>query len=312
MVRIIVVVLVAALGWGIYWAIAATSVERTIDNTIKSARAEGWQIELAEYDVAGFPNRIDTRFENLAVAPPARLPRWQMPQLSVFALSYRPNEVIAVWPEAHGISAPGQDIDIRHQDMRASAKVQISGDMALESATLVAKQPQLRSSLGWQATAREARIATLQMPESREKHRIGGEITDLAFSGAPDIQRIWLDATLGFNAPPSLANLQGPLAVTAAEDVKFELLWGRARLEGTGDITFSESGVANGALTVSIKGWADLLEHLARIGALNTSQIPQITGMLDAMAAGEETLQLPLNLRSGTVFLGPIPVFTLP
>ena len=53
-------------------------------------------------------------------------------------------------------------------------------------------------------------------------------------------------------------------------------------------------------------------EHLARIGALNTSQIPQITGMLDAMAAGEETLQLPLNLRSGTVFLGPIPVFTLP
>src|SRR6056297_3671249 len=118
--RLIIFVLVAAALWMGYWVIGATALERGLSGWIEQRRDEGWVADVAELDVAGFPNRFDTTLTDVAFADPGTGVAWQAPFLQLLALSYRPNQVIAVLPPEHRLSTPLQNIDITSDLTRGS------------------------------------------------------------------------------------------------------------------------------------------------------------------------------------------------
>ena len=56
---LIVIFALAAL-WSGYWAVGSMAVERGTQHMIDQMRAGGWDVEVAEVNTTGFPNRFDT------------------------------------------------------------------------------------------------------------------------------------------------------------------------------------------------------------------------------------------------------------
>ena len=52
--RFAVVLVLAALGWGVYWWIGAAATERGIAAWLDARRAEGWTAEVSALDTRGF------------------------------------------------------------------------------------------------------------------------------------------------------------------------------------------------------------------------------------------------------------------
>ena len=65
--RYLFLLVLAALGWGIYWFVGAQATERGLSAWLEARRSEGWTAEAATLATNGFPNRFDTTFE---AAPP--------------------------------------------------------------------------------------------------------------------------------------------------------------------------------------------------------------------------------------------------
>ena len=96
---LLAVIVIAALGWSAYWVIGQRGLEQGLADWFEARRAEGWVAETSDLRVRGFPNRFDTGFSDLLLADPETGLAWEAPYFQLSALSYRPNHVIAVWPE---------------------------------------------------------------------------------------------------------------------------------------------------------------------------------------------------------------------
>ena len=116
--RLLVVVLVAALAWGGYWFVGARAVESGLTAWIDQRRAEGWAADYATLNTRGFPNRFDTTITDLQLADPHTGVAWTAPFFQILALSYRPNHVIAVWPDSRRSNAAAKHLADQRHDAR--------------------------------------------------------------------------------------------------------------------------------------------------------------------------------------------------
>jgi hypothetical protein len=83
--------------------------------------AQGWVADYDTIETRGFPSRFDTTINTLELADPRTGWAWSAPFFQVFALSYKPNHIIAVWPNEQTIATPLARANITAEDMRASA-----------------------------------------------------------------------------------------------------------------------------------------------------------------------------------------------
>ena len=82
-----------------------------------------------------------------------------------------------------------------------------------------------------------------------------------------------------------------------------------------GEVTVSDSGTPEGTVTVKVKNWRDILDLAVQTGILPESMLPTFTRALElasGLSGNPDTLDMPLNLRGGRVFLGPLPIATAP
>ena len=138
MKRLLVVSVVGAALWSGYWLVAMRGAQAGFESWFAARRAERWQAEYAGLSVRGFPNRIDTTFDRPVLADPGTGLAWEAPFFQIFALSYRPNHVIAVWPGQQRLSTPQAKYDIASADMRASLVMAPEPALPLERGNLVA------------------------------------------------------------------------------------------------------------------------------------------------------------------------------
>jgi len=68
---------------------------------------------------------------------------WQAPFFQVLSLSYKPNHLIAVWPNEQQIATPREKFTLKTANMRASLKVKPSTQLGLDTAQI--------DSEGWTA-----------------------------------------------------------------------------------------------------------------------------------------------------------------
>lgn len=326
--RLIIFILVAAGLWMGYWAIGSTALDRALTGWIEQRRAEGWVADVSELEVSGFPNRFDTTLTDVQFADPGTGVAWQAPFLQLLALSYRPNQVIAVLPPEHRLSTPLQTIEITSDQSRGSIFLGASTSLPLERSVIISDNLGFASTLGWDVNIDQARFATDEVPVRENAHRVGAEVTglrlprDLARVLNPGnvlperVETLRFDAEIGFTAPWDRRAIEvARPQITDIDLADLSMTWGDVLFQATGTLTVDSIGRPNGTIDVRAVEWRRILDMAVSTGVLPPSLVPTLErglGLLAGLSGRPDTIDTPLTFRDGVISIGPIPIGPAP
>lgn len=326
--RLIVVILVASLGWMAWWMFGSSALDRTLTAWVDERRAEGWAADVADIDVAGFPNRFDTTLSDVRFADPQTGVAWSASFLQLLALAYKPHQVIAVLPNEHRLSTPLQTLTFTHDQARGSVFMEPSPSLPLDRSTIIIEALNIESNLGWNARLDEGRFATEQIPARVDAHRIGAEllgfhppedviaIVDPAGLLPETVERMRFDADIGFTAPWDRGAIETARPQITRIDLKdLSAEWGSVTFRAAGALDVDARGTPTGEISVKAVDWRRLLQMSVASGLTPENIAPSIESALEFIAAlkgPSDTIDADLSLRSGRVFLGPIPLGNAP
>ncbi|MCR9112063.1 MAG: DUF2125 domain-containing protein [Rhodobacteraceae bacterium] len=326
---LLMIILVAAAAWSGYWYVGSTGATRAFETWFEDRRAEGWVADYAELTTRGFPNRFDTTFTEIALADPETGLAWEAPFFQLFALSYRPNHIIAVWPNDQLLASPLQKYDITSDDLRASLVTRATPQLPLDRLTLTGQALTLAAEGEDQPT----RIGTLTLGAERLAGADSGYRLGLRADGvAPALDwRVRIDP--GGKLPETFEALQVDMAVTfdkpwdlsAIEDARpqprridlrlAQATWGRLDLQAAGEVEVDAAGNPDGKIVIKARNWREILRLAVESGALPAGFADTLEdglSLVSQMAGNPKTLDIPLTLRNGTVRLGPVPIGPAP
>ncbi|MCM2562653.1 DUF2125 domain-containing protein [Lutimaribacter sp. EGI FJ00015] len=328
MKRLLFVIVIGALAWAGYWWAGATGTRTGYAVWFDARRAEGWVAEASEIAVRGFPNRFDTTLSDIRLADPETGWAWEAPFLQVFALSYRPNHVIATWPGQHLLATPTQKYEITNSEMQASVVLGAEGLLPLNRANLVADTLAITDEGGNTTAMTSLRLAVERVAETEATYQLGWAADNLAPARAT---RLRIDT--GGQLPQTLSAFRADIEATftrpwdrrALEQTRpqptqvtvrlAKARWGDLELALAGRLDIDDQGRPSGRIDVKARNWREIL-HLARA----SGQIPDVladqieTGLatLAQLSGNRQTLDVPLDFRGGRVFLGPVPIGRAP
>ncbi|SFA99644.1 hypothetical protein SAMN05421688_2208 [Poseidonocella pacifica] len=327
---LLIIVLVAGLGWCGYWFIGASAHKRTVANWFELRQAEGWDAGYERVAVRGFPNRFDTTLTEPRLAAPQSGWGYEAPFLQMFSLSYKPHHLIAVWPVEWQITSPQGPWTISHDDARASIVFAPRMGFPLERATFVASDIQIDGPDALDVA--EIRLAVERLPVRDAGYHLGLAASDLrpaeglrktldpgadlpavieaiALDAEIDFDRAWDNASYGLDQPqPTRINLD-----------RAEARWGDLRLRASGALDIGADGRADGEITLDAQNWRLLLDLIRGAELLSGDLVDQaegVLGLLARLSGDEDRLKIPLTftegqMRAGPLPLGPAPLFRL-
>lgn len=332
---LLTMILLAAALWSGYWYVSSTAVQQGFESWLSERRDEGWVAETSQLSVAGYPNRIDTTFTDLSLADPSTGLAWEAPIFQILALSYKPNHVIAVWPNSQRVATPFDKIDITSDDMRASLVVEAGTSLVLDRATLTSQGLSVHpAEQQLQGQANSTDIASLVMavetvpadpsPSYRFGLKADGVSPALPWKIKIDpndalpatLEALNADVVVTFDKIWDRSAIERARPQPRKIDVKLaEARWGQLELLVAGAVTVDEAGLPTGKMTVKARNWRDILQL-----GINTGYVPDGLagtlenglGLLAQLSGNPNTLDLPLDFNRGRVFLGPIPLGPAP
>ncbi|MEO1139751.1 MAG: DUF2125 domain-containing protein [Pseudomonadota bacterium] len=326
---LLVLILVCAAAWSGYWFAGSTSANTAFERWFEDRRAEGWAAEYAKLETQGFPNRFDTTFTDVALADPDTGLAWDAPFFQVFALSYRPNHIIAVWPNEHRIATPLAKYDVESADMRASLVTRPSPGLPLERMTLTVEGLQIAQVGADQPTkATGLTLAAERSTAADSSYRLG--VSADGFAPALDwrlridpggslpetLDALSLDMTVAFDKAWDISAIQD--ARPQPQEIKLRLAearWGRLELQAAGEVTVDAAGIPTGDITIKARNWREILNMAVSSGALPQgfgNTLEDGLSLISQLAGNPKTLDIPLSLRNGRVLLGPVPLGPAP
>ena len=162
--NLIILVVVAGLGWSAYWYVVAQGWNSALNTWLEDRRADGWQADWADLTVRGFPNRIDTTLTELALADVQAGWAWTAPVVQILSLSYRPTDVIVALPTDSVLQTTRATYALHGDKIRASVVVEPSTTLALVLVEASARSSDSDVRLGREMLGTSAR---LKPPPSR-------------------------------------------------------------------------------------------------------------------------------------------------
>ena len=327
MKRLLFVIIAAATLYGGYWFLGSNGATAGFERWFEDRRSEGWVADYSEISTKGFPSRFDTTITDLSLADPDTGVAYAAPFLQFFALSYKPEHIIAVWPNEQTISSPFGKAAITSKDMRASLIVKKSASLALEKANFVTEELGAKMDDGTSYSASKALLAVERTPASESSYHFGFDAKDVTLPQPAGLRLeagilpetlsyARSDVTATFTAPWDLNALQTARPQPTRIDVKLiEAKWGELELRLAGGFDVDSAGRANGQITIKAQNWKDILQISAATGAIPAQlvrPIEQGLSLLSGLSGNRNTLDLPLTLDQGQMKLGPIPLGPAP
>ncbi|WP_299816608.1 DUF2125 domain-containing protein [uncultured Jannaschia sp.] len=307
------VILVAALAtlWSGYWFVGRGALRDGIASAVAAAEARGWRIAWDDIGIGGFPNRFDTTLTEPDVTVPDGTLRWHAPFLQVLALSYRPNEIIAVAPRRMTFAAPWGDAVVTSADLRASGTVSLAASPNLQHGTVVGEALGIDGG-AWRLDIARAQLAARQAgtPDAWDLAldgdgiRAGGTLAaalDPAGALPEVVDSLDLDATWVPDGAGHAVDLR-----------RAALVWGALALDATGALEVGADGVPEGTLSLELRGTEAALELLRGWQVVPEARMPLIEAGLAGMTAGDGSVRFDLVLADGRMRLGPIPLGPAP
>lgn len=293
-----VVALLATLFAG-YWFLAASKIEAQAEAALAELEGSGWRLDYAALKVTGFPSRFDVLVEDIRIASPDGLASWEAPSFLLRAKSYRPNRVVAAWPETQILILGGERIDIVAEDLSASATVGLSTDLPMEAATIETDSLKIASASGWDlglgrlaggaSRIGQASYAVLLDAESLRSASLAAEI---------DLLRI--DAELTLDAPAGLRTDATPVFERAAIN-EVRIAQGDVALTAAGELGVDAQGYLEGTVRLAAENWRGLLDLLGSAGLLRLDRRAFLEAALAELSRGEDRIELPLTFKDGRV-----------
>jgi hypothetical protein len=325
--KLLVLVIVAVGLWSGYWFIGSTAKERVLNGWLEERRAAGWTAEATAFDVVGYPNRFDSRFQGLELYDPRSGIGWSAPLFHILALSYQPNHVIAVWPGPQVLTFPGDTVAVDSTKLLASVVFEPDTKLAVARTSLETDDLTLKGGLGWKTGIKHLSLATRQTAAEAFAHDIVFDATGFSptnallnaldpSGGLPRIvDKLYLDLTLGFDAPwDRIAIEEGAPHVTSIKVNSIDTSWGALGLTGMGTLDVAPSGQISGEIGVELRNWQAVVDLFVMAGAISKDTAQTIKSGLGLFAGSgpEATLKTTLSLADGMMSLGPIPIGPAP
>lgn len=333
MLRMLILILAAALIWSVWWALGSTGAETATRAWFDARRADGWVAKYGQMKVQGFPGRLDTVFKELTLADPVSGLAWEAPRFQINALSYRPNHLIAVWPDEQLITTPQGRFRIESNDMRASLLVAPKPDLPLKRATLSAEAIGIVSADGApQMASRTLVLAAEQRDDRPEAYRLGVDAADLVVPAdwlalidpdgdLPDkLSRLKADLTVSFDRVWDMRAIERDRPQPRRVDLRLaEAAWGGLQMQMTGTLTIDADGLPTGEITIKTRNWRGILDIGLRSGLIPpelATPLKEALGLMAQLKGDPKTLDIPLSFRDGRmqfgpVVIGPAPVLTI-
>ncbi len=327
MKRLLFVIVTAAALYAGYWFIGSSGATASFERWFEDRRTEGWVAEVESIETHGFPSRFDTTLTDISLADPDTGVAYAAPFLQIFALSYKPEHLIAVWPNEQSISSPFGKADITSTDMRASLILEKSTSLALEKTNFVADTVAVKMDSGEEFGAAKGLLAVERIASVQPSYHFGVDLKDVIL---PEPKGLRLEAgilpkaleyargdvTASFSAPWDLQSLQTARPQPTRIDVKLiEAKWGQLELRLAGGFDVDSQGRATGQITIKAQNWRDILALGVATGAVPQQlqrPIDQGLSLLSGLSGNRNTLDLPLTLDNGQMKLGPIPIGPAP
>lgn len=316
--RLLTVLVVVFSGlWGGYWYIGSSAVETAIKDWLENAPRQGVMANYSTLETRGFPNRFDTTITEANVVVPELGFQWDAPFFQVFALSYKPYHIVAVWPNEQHLSLLGRDYDITSDDLRASLVVEPNTTLALDRFRLTAEALRVRFTPGLSVSLANALIATRQNSITENAHDLALEISGLEPPEAirlaldpdrslPDrLEAIKLDSVLEFDAPITVLNAESGFELNAINIRNGSVSWGENLLAIEGRLDVDQWGYATGELMLTARHWREVFGLLSAAGMVD----PVWEGAIAPLAAADgdpEHLRTTLSFRDGAFYFGPL------
>lgn len=315
-------------GWAGWWYYAAGAEKSAVQNWMEKRRAAGWRAEAADISVLGFPNRLDLKITEPALADPESGWSWSAPWFEVAHVIWQPTLLIAIWPPEQSIGTPLGRAALRSDQMRASIRTRTSTNLTLERASFEAERPGLTGD-GWAAGAERAALHIQAAPEAgpENAYRFRADVPGLRLpeflrkqadpTGAlpPEIERVTLDGRAAFTRPLDRHGFEGEKPqFTHISLTEGAISWGRLTLNASGAVKADANGYAEGAIDITATNWREMLDTAAAAGAINRQLAETLKSGLGFLAAitGGDLLSVTLKFSGGRARIGPVPVGAAP
>lgn len=336
MKRLLFFIIVSAGLWAGYWFFGAAGTKAAFSAWFEERRAAGWAADYSALDVRGFPNRFDVTLTDPALADPATGWAWDAAFFQVLALSYKPNHVIAVWPELQRIATPFGSYNLTQAQMQASVVFWPDSALALDRVRLVADTVQLTASDGRGIAMDALRIAAERLDDQGQaatdapaQAETGYRIALSAEGFAPalemrqqidpanrlprTLERLRADVTLGFDRPWDRSAIEAARPQPRRIALRLaEARWGNLELLAAGDLDIDTSGEATGRITVKAQNWREILRMARASGELPEGMADTLEQGLGLLAGRNDGIDVPLDFRAGRIWIGPLPVAESP
>lgn len=322
---------ILAIGYPVFWHVAATRLERAVLTWIEARRGDGWDVEHDKLETGGFPFELRITLPRLAVTAMPDGWRWQGRKA---VLAFQPWDWRRIRVEAHGRQAWGVRVGgaWRRFDAHSARSAFIGGigangalsDGAVEFADLGVAGPEDARLF----TARSLRLRFNRTGAAggaaAVTYRVALRLTHAEITGryrlplGQTIARLDLDAAIHGGLPRGF----GPAAVEAwrrgggAVDISAsDLHWGPARARATGRVTLDEAMRPDGALQAELRGYDETLAALEQAGTIRPRDAATARIALGLLARpgpdGRKVVLLPVSARAGAFYLGPVRVLKL-
>lgn len=329
--NLLILVIVAALGYSGYWWVGATAKEQAIRGWLDQQRAAGREVSTDGIEVTGYPNRFDTILRDVSYADPAEGWAWTAPWFEILALSYKPNHVIAVWPPSQAVRFRGERISVDSDRIRGSLRFAPSTSLALRETRIEFTGVTLHSERGWRASLGEGQVALRESP-GEDAPENGYDLSLKAQTmhlPAPLRERLdpdeSLPATLAsadiratpvFDRPLDRhAGADGGPRLTAVTVEDATLVWGRMELTASGRLEADDQGLARGQLKITARDWKRMLTVAVDAGLVpenSADTLRNVLGMMARVGGNGDRISVTLAFSDGMTRLGPVPLGPAP
>jgi len=323
--------LLVAIGWSLWWYLAAEAERRGVETWLAKQRERGWQAEAQSIEVTGFPMALRLAIDRLALTDPRNGWSWQAPNLLIESRPWEPTRAEINWPARHRLATPGEQVAISTETMESLLDLRPGTALELRQATTEFSGLVLESSAGWAASARSAEVRIAE----RSEERAPANSYDLRLSAAEVSLPEWLVARLdptgwlesrvdrvtvighaALAEPIGLATVEtGRIALRAAtlREVGFE--WGHMELVASGSFTVDHEGYPDGQIRVEAREWRRMVRLAVTSGLIGEDTANAVTKgieILTMLTGGGDSLSAPFNLSGGKLRIGPVAVADLP
>tara|TARA_R110002124_G_scaffold53122_4_gene152442 strand:+ start:8360 stop:9418 length:1059 start_codon:yes stop_codon:yes gene_type:complete len=323
--KLVFLILISAFAWSFYWYQGKSTRQTALTTWFDERNEAGWVAD-STVTMRGYPNRLDAIIEGIDLADPISGWAWSAPRFELLQLSYKPNHIIAQWPETQYIKTPYERITINSTDLRASLIRE--DDNALNRATLTADSLALSSTANWGATTNKMVLAIRKNEASPNTYDLGLDAKDVAPSnlvlrdlgliGAlpATFSTFRADAQITLTAPISQASFENAAAKLQAVTLnEIQAVWGDLALRATGSMDLDAMGYPTGKLTIRATNWEQMLDLAIQSGTVQDSEASAIRTALkfaSALTGNASELELPLTFADRKIRLGPIPLGDAP